>query len=273
MGNVLKLFRMRFGLSILIFLTVIFFITSGIHATGNPKTIQITTIDYPPLLGSKSGLITEIVTEAFKSKEITVEYKIYPMARIVWSVTEGSKVVAAVGSRDWFHKADVAENVHFVSIYFTGLIFFSLKEKFPHGVEYDKLEDLKKYEIGYVRGGSLIPIFKKANLNLQLVATISQNVLKLHKGRVDMFAATELGGWAVIRKYYPEEVNKFSVSDKFIHHINGDIIFAKNQEALTDIFNQGLEIIKNNGSYLNILKKYYADREIPKRLLEFIKSE
>lgn len=138
-------------------------------------------------------------------------------------------------------------------------------------MDYEKLEDLKKYKIGYVRGGSLIPIFKNANLEPELAASLAQNVQKIYSGRDDMFAATELGGWAVIEKYYPDEVNRFARADKSIHHINGDIVFAKNQQNLMDTFKQGFDIIKNNGTYLKILKDYYGNREIPAKLLELIK--
>lgn len=270
MESVLKLFRMRFALLVLFVFVISLFVTSIIQAEDNSKTIQIATIDYPPLMGVQNGVMTEIVTEAFKSKGITIEYKIYPMSRIVWSVTEGNDL-AVVGSRAWFHKANNIKNVHPVSIYYTGLNFFSLKEKFPQGVIFEKLEDLKKYKIGYVRGGSLIPIFNKANLKLELVTALSQNASKVYTGRVDMFAATELGGWGVIQKHYPNEMNKFTISKKYIHQINGDIVFAKNQVALMEIFQQGFEIIKNNGTYLKILKKYYINIEIPDKLLELIK--
>ncbi|QTA82325.1 Solute-binding protein family 3 domain-containing protein, MltF-like [Desulfonema limicola] len=270
MERLLKIFIKRFVLLILLSFIIGLFVTSGIQAENNSKTIHIATIDYPPLMGVQNGVMTEIVTEAFKSQGFTIEYKIYPMARIVWSVTEGNDL-AVVGSRAWFHKADTIKNVHPVSIYFTGLNFFSLKEKFPQGVIFEKLEDLKNYKIGYVRGGSLIPIFNKANLTPELVTTLSQNASKVYTGRIDMFAATELGGWGVIQKSYPDEVDKFTISKKHIHQINGDIVFAKDQIALMNIFQQGFETIKNNGTYLNILKKYYINREIPNQLLEFIK--
>ncbi len=162
-------------------------------------------------------------------------------------------------------------NTIFRSTDLTHYHFFFLKERFPQGMDYEKLEDLKKYKIGYVRGGSLIPIFKNANLEPELAASLAQNVQKIYSGRDDMFAATELGGWAVIEKYYPDEVNRFARADKSIHHINGDIVFAKNQQNLMDTFKQGFDIIKNNGTYLKILKDYYGNREIPAKLLELIK--
>jgi polar amino acid transport system substrate-binding protein len=104
------------------------------------------------------------------------------------------------------------------------------------------------------------------------VETLNQNVKKVHAGRDDMFAATELGGWAIINKYYANEIYNFAASKKPIYHISADIIFADDQQYLSEIFKEGLDIIKKNGTYLSIVENYYGSRGVPEQILKFIEN-
>jgi ABC-type amino acid transport substrate-binding protein len=112
-----------------------------------------------------------------------------------------------------------------------------------------------------------MPIFKKSGIEPSLVAVGDQNIHKLYFGRIDMYAATELSGWGIIEKYYPEKYHEFSMSQKAIHEISGDIIFDKSQTQLISTFRKGLVHIKKNGTFIKILKKYFKGREIPDYLL------
>ena len=104
-------------------------------------------------------------------------------------------------------------------------------------------------------------------LKPEFVRDIKANDAKLALHRIDMFAATELGGWAAIAKQYPNETNNFRMAKQQIHSITGDIIFSKDKAQLQKEFRLGFQEIKHNGTYLSILKKYYGNRQIPAELL------
>lgn len=230
------------------------------------KNVTIVTIDYPPLLGGPGTIMTDIVTSAFQEAGIKVNFNVYPLARVVKVIVTGN-AQAALGSRNWFNRAQDKDAVSFVTLYWLNMNLFYLKERFPKGLVYKQLSDLAAYRIAYIRGGALIPIFAKAKIKPELVATLRQNVKKVYAGRDDMFAATELGGWSAIKKYYPDSINQFSSAEKPIYDMSADIIFAPNQQALLQQFNQGLDAIKKNGTYLAIVNKYYDGKKIPDAIL------
>lgn len=147
-----------------------------------------------------------------------------------------------------------------------------MKQRFPNGVSFDTLEDLKGYKIGYIRGGGLTPLFQKANIEPDWVTDLAQNAKKLFLGRIDMHAATELAGWGIIQKLYPENVNAIAMTEKPIHTIDGHIIFSKNQHALKQQFERGFKIIQKNGTYLKVLKRYYGERQIPEKAIKLIEE-
>lgn len=218
-------------------------------------------------MGAQSGMITEVVTEAFAAKSIAVKYEIYPMSRILWSITEGDSD-ATIGSILWYQKDKQGQSVLVNNIYDTGMFFFYKKETFPQGIAYQKLKELDKYKIGYITGGALISVFAKSQVKPHLVKDLATNVKMLNRLRIDMFAGTELGGWEAIKKQYPGSMEEFAMSEDAIYDIRGGIMFPKDRGDLQELFQQGFMIIKNNGTYLKLLKKYYGLRPIPQNLLD-----
>jgi ABC-type amino acid transport substrate-binding protein len=234
------------------------------------KTVNIATIDYPPLMGKNGGLMTDIVKEAFLTQSYQVQFTLIPMARIAWSISEGVSE-AAIGSRHWVKNEALKESASFNSIYFTGMHFFYRKEQFPTGIQYKKLEDLKPYNIGYIQSGSMISLLNKAGLKPQLVKDLVTNCRKLENQRIDTFVATELGGWGAINKQYPNKSNSFAMMPKPILDFigSGDIIFPSHNKELNKIFNTGLTTLKKTGRYKEILENYYGKNKVPDYLIAF----
>lgn len=265
-------------ISLLILVVIYFVLRSGLtYAKENSsldtiKTVSIATIDYPPLMGSHGGLMTDIVKEAFLTQSYQVRFTLMPMARIAWSISEGDSE-AAIGSRHWIKDEGLKNKASFNSIYFTGMHFFYLKNQFPAGIIYKHLSDLKPYNIGYIQSGSMLTQLNNAGLKPQLVKDLVTNSRKLETQRIDMFVATELGGWGAINKQYPKKTNSFAMMPKPILDFvgSGDIIIPKKNKNLIKLFNQGLTEIKQSGRYREILDHYYGKHNVPDYLLEFSK--
>jgi polar amino acid transport system substrate-binding protein len=239
------------------------------HTALQQQNIVIATIDYPPLLGKKGTIMTDIANAAFQAKGINVQYKTYPLARVIKAINANS-ITAALGSRHWFYKENAAASKLFVSIYWLNMHFFYLKSNFPQGLVYQNLSDLQDYKIGYIRGGVLTQTFENTDIKPNLVATLRQTSHKTYAGRDDMFAATKLGGWAIINKYHPDKIDLFSASEKPIKQLSADIIFTGQQQGLYETFKEGFDIIKKNGTYLKIIDKYYDERTIPDGILKLL---
>ena len=237
-------------------------------SASEPQRLTFSTIDYPPLMGNRGGIMTDVVSAAFATQGIAVDYNIVPMARIARSILEGEDT-PVVGSLDWFHINRNNQEVHSVKFYSASLHFFYLKKRFPQGLNYQSLEDLNPYHIGYIHGGSLIPLFRKAGLQLQLVNDLTQNVKKSYARRIDMFAAIELSGWALIHRDFADYAHEFAMNKQPIHRIAGDAIFPPAQQDLKQQFERGLAEIQRNGDYVEIFRRYYGSQTLPEYVRVF----
>jgi len=246
-------------------------IALSLDANTAPNSINIATIDYPPLMGEKEGLMTDIVRKAFSIQNYQVNFTLIPMARIAWSITEGDSD-AAIGSIHWLRGKQLLEQVGHKTIYYTGMHFFYRQQQFPNGINYQDLSEISQYKVGYIRSGSMLKVLNEAGIKPQLVKDLATNSRKLKTQRIDMFVATELGGWGAIKKKYPDTVNEFAMMPRPILDIlgSGDIIFPVKHGHLQDIFERGLFQLKKNGSYRQLLEKYYGKGNIPTYLMPLI---
>ncbi len=222
------------------------------------RQLEIVTIDYPPLLsdGKQPALMNEVSDAVFQLLDIEVSYKVYPMARIARAVASNT-IDGALGSSDWFYPHQLEHPVYFITMHNLSMNFFYLKQNFPWGLKFERLEDLQDYTIGYLRGGSLLPLLEKAKIKPDLVRNLSQNVQKVYAGRDDMFAAVDIGGWASIRELYPQEIDRFAMSEQAILSISSNLILAQRNADLVPLVEQALRTLIENGDYQAIVEKYY----------------
>lgn len=267
-----RIFTSPFAVILVLVVTLSLTLSSQL-ALSSPPSINIATIDYPPLMGAKEGLMTDIVREAFLTQSYQVNFTLVPMARISWSVIQ-SDSDAAIGSIFWFKGEDTLEQVKFSTIYYTGMHFFYRKAQFPQGINYQNLSDLNQYNIGYIQSGSMLNILHEAGIKPELVKDLATNSRKLKNERIDMFVATELGGLGAIKKLYPDQMNQFAMTPRPILDIigSGDIVFPNRNLHLKKIFALGLSAIKRNGHFVKLLEKYYGKGNIPAKLLIFAKE-
>lgn len=245
-------------------IVITFLLAQSKNALGVQRTLHIPTIDYPPLMGVDHGIMTDIVREAFATRSIKVDFEIYPMVRIPWAVTDGNSD-AAVGSILWFDDKMQRERLLSSTLYISSMHLFYKKSRFEDGLIYSDLSELKPYVIGYIPSGLLMPMFTNKGIKPELVPDIRSNATKLQLSRIDMFAATELGGWGAIREQFPNFVKEFAMSEPLASG-TGDIIFPADKKELKHEFDQGFRTIVENGTYQAILKQYYVDQPIPPEL-------
>ncbi|WP_427978158.1 substrate-binding periplasmic protein [Agarivorans sp.] len=233
------------------------------------RQIELATIDYPPLIGDgkRQDLMNEVSDAVFQLLDIEVSYKVYPMARIARAVASNS-IDGALGSSDWFYQHELENPVYFITFHDLRMNFFYLQQRFPRGLKFTRLEDLGDYSIGYLRGGSLLPMFARAKLQPDLVRNLSQNVQKVYAGRDDMFAAVDIGGWASIRELYPSEVESFGMSEQAILIISSNLILSQRNADLVPMVEQALQTLIDRGVYRAIVERYYPS-PFPRYIDEF----
>ena len=241
-----------------VFVFFLLIICTGISA----DSIKVSTIDSPPyyvanpLPGEKSGIAIDLVTEAWKMADTEVLFDFIPIARAKWSLLE-NKHTALLGTSQWFSEEDQNTRIDSVNLLKIDFKIFYKKKRFPDGLNYEKLEDLKDYKIGNVRGSSTLPILEDADLNIELVGLVKQNFHKLHTDRIDLVVAVELTGWMFLKELYPDSFDDYAATDKNIYTANIGLVFRKENKEAIKQFKKGLIEIIENGTYETLINEYY----------------
>lgn len=236
------------------------------------STIRISTIEYPPLFQSEKipgkgyGVASDLTEAAFKAVGLPIQFDYIPMIRSVESVIAG-RHPANLGSINWFIKDKTDHLVETVDLFNIHFMLFYKKSRFEQDITYQNLSELKTYNIGNVRGSSTTPVVTDANLNIHWVSKLELNFKMLNADRIDLAIGGETAGWALIGKLFPEDIPQFATVKKPILTVPIGLVFHKEQTGLIEQFNQGLDIILANGTYFQILERYYAKEQITENLL------
>lgn len=233
------------------FLTITFALFAG-------EKIQIVTGEYFPYStekGINKGILVEVINEIEKRTGLDFEIKFYPWKRCEELVKKGE----AFGAFPYI----VTEERNKIFYFSEPLIksigkFFYLKDKIksPSWSSYDNL-------MNYTIGGTLgywyeIP-FRENNLKVDYSPDDDTSLKKLYTGRVNILAIEELVGWALIKKYYPTEIEKFETMEKNLNESDLHLMISKvypMSKTLRDKFNSGLKEIKADGTFDKIVNKY-----------------
>lgn len=219
------------------------------------ESLSLGTVYHPPLMGTDESVLNKMSKAAFAAENIKVHFDIYPMARIKWALDE-NKSHAVIGSLNWFTERKQSSNFISVNLYQATLHLFYLKDRFPNGINFTQLSDLKKYRVGYVYGGVLEAKLKQAGVVPHLTKDSELNIKKLFRNRIDVVVVTKFSGWAMVRKNYPKDLERFAIDDHVLYRANLDLLFAPSESALAKTFEQGLHKIKSSGEYDEILATY-----------------
>ncbi|MGE4518206.1 MAG: substrate-binding periplasmic protein [Desulfobacteraceae bacterium] len=244
---------MKRKLLILFFIAAVFS-TSSLFAA---EKIKLSSLDWEPYIGKSlqnEGYVAELVKKAFEISgyEATIEY--LPWARAVEMAREGEY--------DGYLPEYYADSLHedfLVSSPFPGgpLVFFKLKGK---SISWSRLEDLKPYNIGVVRGYVNTEEFDNAQyLKKDPVKDDLTNLKKLGAGRIDLMVADKFVGLYLIQKELPQYVNKIEAVEPVLEQKDLFLCISKkteNSDQKIKAFNEGLEKLKANGMLNKILEKH-----------------
>jgi len=218
--------------------------------------------DYPPIYQNDvdKGLSCDLVIEAFKAVNIDVDLQFFPVKRMIENISEG-KTVCCLGGRVLFAAPEVAKNVTVSEpIQYVYQTFLYSKKKYPAGINFSNLDDMKNYSIGVLDGSGIMNFLKNKGLNLITNVTHDGTAKQLQSGRVDMWAIVDLTGMMFMKKLFPGEYTDYKYTKAF-NLGDVSVVFSKKMDpdsTYNDKFKEGLNIIKKNGTYLKIMAKYYG---------------
>jgi ABC-type amino acid transport substrate-binding protein len=246
------------------FSILLVFVYAATGLAANEK-IVVMAFEYPPIYQNDKdkGLSGDIVVEAFKAVNIDVEMQFYPVSRMVRNVSSG-QAVCGIGGAILFAAPDVAANVTVSSvIQFVSQTFLYDVRKYPAGITFANLADMSRYRIGVLNGSGIMKLLEKTKeLKLDTNTTHDGTAKQLQIGRVDVWAIVDLTGIMYMKKLFPEEATNY----KFTKSFNlGDVsvVFSRQMDpnnVYNDKFKEGLAAIKKNGTYMQIMARYYGSK-------------
>lgn len=228
-----------------------FVLLFGIYAHAD--TIVVATNDWTPYNTAEgTGLVDQIVQEAFALVGHEVSYSVQPWARAYISVSTGIADMTYPWSYSEERDAEITFNESPLMV--NRSIFWHQAGK---PFSWNSFEDLKAFSIGGMIGYSDTELLEQNDVPVSKVQTEIQNLKKLIAGRVDAFAMNEVVGNQIINENLTEsEKSKIAAYQaKALVESNMHGVFSPNEKGqkLAEDFEKGLQMLKASGRYDEIL--------------------
>jgi polar amino acid transport system substrate-binding protein len=214
----------------------------------------LTNGEWPPWVSQDlkfDGLASHIVTEAFATEGIKVEYEFLPWKRAYLEAQTGRYAESII----WSKKAEREADFFYSDEIFTDeKVFFHLKS---YPFNWNTLDDLVGYKIGgsfaTTYGKNFDDAVKSGKLTLQLTVKDEFNFKKLLLKRIQIFPSNRGVGYAIMNKTLkPEEVKLITHHPKPITTRSYHLIMPKKAEKksqeLLRLFNRGLKRLNEQGT-------------------------
>lgn len=235
-------------------LSLVLLLTASLSV--NAREVRMCTVEWAPYYGSdlpNNGMFTALTRAAFREAGHTAYLEFMPWARAVLEVRQGDRdlVLGAYYSNERAEEFIFSDAIYSVDIGLIALDDLGVKD-------FDTLRDLTEYEIGYGRGWATTKEFDNADyLNKVPANSNVLNVRKLYNGRIDMIAMAFDRFRSIVREegldldkaVFVQPTLKRSPMHLMASRAVDDI------PEVIDDFNRGLEEIRSNGTYQEILKE------------------
>ena len=206
-----------------VFFVAVVFVSPGRAA----ESVVIMSDEYGQYTSSRengSGVILDVVREAFAEAGIEVEYKFAPWIRCEKMVAEGEAFAAA----PYFKTEERLARYNFSDpIIYSHNEFFYNRAQFPGGFTWSTLADFRGYIIGAVRGYWYIPRFERVGIAVEKVSSDRLNLAKLLTDRIDFTVIDRLVGEELIETHFPEEASAFATTKKPLSFIKFHLLVSR----------------------------------------------
>ena len=219
------------------------------------NSVSLATLDWEPYIGEKladQGYVASIIRQSYKASGYNTSIVFMPWARVV--------VMARAGIYDGYFPEYFTESLksdYLVSEPFPGgpLVFFKRKSE---SIAFKTLSDLKDYKIGVVRGYVNTKEFDEADyLHKEVADNDLTNLRKLVRKRLDLIVADKFVGTHLLKQNMPGKVDEVEIMTPFLEEKSLHLCISKkvpDAPAKIKAFNEGLKIIKDNGTFAAILQ-------------------
>lgn len=254
----------KFNIWIKSIVVICFLLLSDIPSIAEER-IPLATGEWRPYTSAEIegyGFFSEIVTAVFKEADIDITYNFYPWKRCAAYVKSGD-IFAAFPYSITNQRKNYASFSDPVSE--TTTVFFYNRKKHENPIDYDRIDEQKKYTIVGVLGYYYAEAFKKANLDVMYVTTEQKALELIYHQRYDIFPLSNYVGWNLIKKLYPKDYRSFTTCKKPLDTTTLHLMVSKkypNYKSLIKKFNTALIRVKEKGIYQEILSRHAPDTSV-----------
>jgi ABC-type amino acid transport substrate-binding protein len=194
-----------------------------------------------------------MLAELFDRMGYDIKIEIYPFARAIKMVNDGERqaIFCFPG------QTDPRVTVATIPLYYASNVFIYKKSRFPEGVNFKTLSDLKGYKAGNLIGSQRwTKLLEEAGLKVTHVSSDEFNLRKLDAERIDFVPAIYLTARALLELHFPGREDGFGFTQPFEFSpvpIYFSTTYPGNQEIIDDV-NKKLE----SADLYDILQKHYG---------------
>ncbi|WP_020405646.1 substrate-binding periplasmic protein [Hahella ganghwensis] len=257
----------------MVFLSVLFLSSSHAYAGDSRHTVYITNGEWPPFLSEHLphfGYASHVITEAFHSVGIEVEYGFFPWKRSYRYAKNGKDPTGKRwnGTAIWVYTDERAESFHYTDpVVIDEEVLYSLRSK---PVQWTQIEDLQGKRIGATLHTVYPPLEaaeKKGVLVLTRAANYDLLFRRLLLGEVDAVPLTKRVALYFLHvSLSSSDRHKITYHPTVIQVRKYHLILSRVLEGnveLVDLFNEGLMRIEANGVLNDLTQKFEAGAYFP----------
>jgi len=199
--------------------------------------------------------MSDIVVRSFAQSGIKATLKFEPWKRVEANIEKNNAV-----SFGWYLNEERAEKWFFSDEIIKGQVVFAVRKE--RDIKWNSLKDLKPFRIGVTRGYTSGDAFDKMmpELRIDIANSDEINLKKLIMKRIDMFTVDPVVGARLLRTLFTPEQRlqiKF-MTKKPISSLGVHLVCSKTNgmgKYYIIKFNQGFQIISQNGTVRRILER------------------
>ena len=245
-----------------------------LHAQiSQTQVIVLGANEAPPYWAKKmpyNGMAGEIIEAISKVQGIKTKIKFKPLTRLIHDDENND-----LGNPEFFIPYQEFEDIITIAIYHTSFYKYEYnheKNKIMDSHNHEKynfksLHELKGKKIGLIKGASMGKnVFEIYGAILETSYSQASLFKKLKLGRLDYVLSINLVAQDVIQKNFSNEEEDFiPLEIKGLSNPIAIMIAQEQKDArvYSKKFKEGLKTIILNGTYENIVKKYYKSKTLP----------
>lgn len=248
------------------------FLSANLAADTEAKVI-IAALDYPPfsIKNTNKGIASELIVEAFSASGLDVQLDYYPKERRNKLFMELAVDAHTPGRIHLTEEQAALTETVYLNYANVSFIYYppNLDQETIDRIEsIERLSDLNDLKVAVLFNSLFVQsLTDEGYQNLYHLESFPQILRFVKSGRAPVGVVVDISSLLLFDDLFKREESMHFKFTKPLFHSGGGIAFHKQHpryQELSSKFKQGLEQIKQNGKYLEVMEAYYGQDNVPK---------